>query len=634
MINPWHKLRNYWKRLPIESRGSISISIPLLCSIGIAIAYTILERNTLAAQQYVDRSDKVLATSQSAFISLLNAETGLRGYFISKRKIFLEPYQGALLDLEPSLNNLEYLVQDKPIQLQRAILMSQIAHAKMSQLQTTVKQIETNDVPTPELAAARILKGKESMDRFRQVLEQFEIEERRLRLLRSQALTAQKDFNAAAMLYGVLLAMLGTALAIRLLRQLAVELRNREIRLRESRNLIEAIVANVVDGVMVINPHGKIETFNDAAVKMFGYTAAEVIGWEWQKLLNRSFNEEAVPNVRVTSRPTADPVQKLLLHPTDLIEIAVPNGKIWQAMGQHKNGDLFPIEVSMNSIVLDDDRIAIVRNITERQQTAARLQAKAIQMAELNASLNHTNQSLRQSNRELDQFAYITAHDLKAPLRAIASLSEWIEEDIHDSIPATTQAQMQLLRSRVYRMQALLDSLLEYARSGRRHAPIVPVDVHLLLSEIIGVLAPPATFAIEITSAMPTFNTRRQSLKQVFTHLIDNAIRHHPTEMGTVKISAIDLADRYEFTIADNGEGIEPEFQEKIYTIFQTLKARDIEENIGAGLAIVKKIVTAEGGEIQLESAAGSGAIFRFTWLKQPITKSDSSIAPASSMMN
>ena len=591
-----------------------------------AIAYAILERNTIAAQKYVARSDKVLATSQSALISLLNAETGVRGYFISNRKIFLQPYELALLNLEPNLNNLEHLVQDKPQQLQRSILMSEIAQIRMSQLKATIKQIETNNVPTPELATAQMLKGKESMDRFRQVLKQFEIEERRLRALRSQSLAAQQDSNAAAMLYGVLLAMLGTTLAIRLLRQLAIELRNREIRLRESRNLIEAIVANVVDGVMVINPHGEIETFNDAAVKMFGYTATEVIGWEWQKLLNRCSVGRRPAFGTGATEPKADGTQQLLFHPPDLVEIAVPNGKIWQAMGQHKNGNLFPIEVSMNSIVLDDDRIAIVRDITERQQTAARLQAKAIQMAQLNASLNTTNQSLLQSNRELDQFAYITAHDLKAPLRAIASLSEWIEEDINGSITTETQAQMHLLRSRVYRMQALLDSLLEYARSGRRKALIVPVDINLLLTEIIQVLAPPATFAIEIISPLPTFNTRRQSLKQVFTHLIDNAIRHHPTEMGTVKISAIDLSDRYEFTIADNGEGIEPEFQEKIYTIFQTLKARDLQENIGAGLAIVKKIVIAEGGEIQLESSAGSGAIFRFTWLKQPIPKSESSI--------
>lgn len=584
----------------------------MLCSIGISIAYAIIQQNTIAAQQYVERSDEVLANSQSALISLLNAETGVRGYLISKQRIFLQPYQLALTELEPSLNNLEQLIPDNQIQLQRAILLSQIAHTKMNQLQSTVEQIDANDVPTPEIATARILKSKQLMDRFRQVLNQFEVEERRLRVMRYQSLQAQQDFNGTAMWSGVVLGMFGTILAIRLLRQLAVEVRDRELRLSESRNLIEAIVANVVDGVMVINPHGEIETFNDAAVKMFGYTATEVIGWDWQKLLNRS----------------ADSSQKLLFYTPDLVEfavpnVAVPNGEIWQAIGHHKNGNRFPIEVSMNSIVRDDDRIAIVRDITERQQAAAKLQAKAIQMADLNSSLNSTNRSLLQSNRELDQFAYITAHDLKAPLRAIASLSEWIEEDINGSISTETQAQMQLLRSRVYRMQALLDSLLEYSRSGRRHAPITSVDVNLLLPEIIQALAPPATFAIEINSPMPTINTRRQSIKQVFTHLIDNAIRHHPTEMGTVKISVIDLPDCYEFTIADNGEGIEPEFQEKIYTIFQTLKARDLQENIGAGLAIVKKIVTAEGGEIHLESAAGSGAIFRFTWLKQPITKSD-----------
>jgi CHASE3 domain sensor protein len=159
LINPWKKIKNCWKRLPIESRGSISISIPLLCSIAISIAYAILQQNTIAAQQYVDRSDKVLATSQSAFIGLLNAETGVRGYFIGRQRIFLEPYQLALTDLEPSLNNLEQLVQDKPLQLQRAVLLSQIAHAKMSQLGTTVEQIDANDLPTPEISAARILNG-------------------------------------------------------------------------------------------------------------------------------------------------------------------------------------------------------------------------------------------------------------------------------------------------------------------------------------------------------------------------------------------------------------------------------------------------------------------------------------------
>jgi light-regulated signal transduction histidine kinase (bacteriophytochrome) len=122
---------------------------------------------------------------------------------------------------------------------------------------------------------------------------------------------------------------------------------------------------------------------------------------------------------------------------------------------------------------------------------------------------------------------------------------------------------------------------------------------------------------------MPTMNTRQQPLQQVFSHLIDNAIRHHPTQTGIIKIAAVDQGDYYEFSVADDGDGIDIQFQEKIYMIFQTLKARDHQENTGAGLAIIQKIATAEGGTIRLESASGSGATFRFTWPKQAIIKNN-----------
>ena len=265
------------------------------------------------------------------------------------------------------------------------------------------------------------------------------------------------------------------------------------------------------------------------------------------------------------------------------------------------------------------ERIIIIRDITERQQLAAKLYASATQLSDLNEDLNFTNRSLVQTNSELDQFAYITAHDLKAPLRAIASLSEWIEEDLQDNIPTETRSQMHLLRGRVYRMQALLNSLLEYSRSGRTQTPTSRVDVNCLVADIVTQLAPPATFKVEIVTPLPTFNTRKQPLKQVLSHLIDNAIRHHPSQMGKVAILAIDLGEYYEFTIADDGDGIEPQYQNRIYTIFQTLKARDLQENVGAGLAIVKKVIVAEGGTIYLESDAGKGAAFKFTWRKQPV---------------
>jgi PAS domain S-box-containing protein len=608
----WQRVQTWWQKLPIESRGSLAVCIPLTCLIGTVVAYTILRQQMVAAQAYVDHTNEVLNSSKSSLISLLNAETGVRGYFIAKEKSFLEPYLLAVKKLNPSLDRLELLVKDNPLQAERAKQLNQIARYRMTMLEESIHRVDTDNTGTTQVTLARLLNGKQSMDRFRGVIDSFEAEENHLLDERTKWLQDRQQINADAMWLGIAIGILGTGISIRLLRQLATEMRSRELRLRESRNLIEAIVANVVDGVMTIDTRGRIETFNDAAVKMFGYHAHEVVGWQWQKLLNTEADED----------------QKLLFYkagsdpsttPPFVMPASAANGQIWQAMGQRKNGELFPIEISMNSIALDDDRIAIIRDITERQQAAAKLQAKATELARLNNSLSLTNRSLMESNRELDRFAYITAHDLKAPLRAIASLSEWVEEDLDNAFSPETRSQMHLLRRRVYRMQALLNSLLEYSRAGRTQSPVAIVDVHRLLDKIVQALAPPKTFTIDIITPMPTFATRWQPLEQVFSHLIDNAIRHHPTKMGIVEISAVDLGDCYEFAIADNGDGIEPQYQKRIYTIFQTLKARDLQENVGAGLAIVRKIVTAEGGTIGLESTSGSGAIFRFTWPKQPI---------------
>jgi PAS domain S-box-containing protein len=619
MKGAWQRIQTWWQKLPIESRGSLAVCIPLTCLIGTVVAYTVLRQQMVAAQAYVDHTNEVLNTSKTSLISLLNAETGVRGYFIAKEKSFLEPYTLAIKKLHPALDRLELLSRDNPPQAERAKLLNQIARDRMQMLDQSIQRVDAGDIGIPQVTLARLLKGKQSMDRFREIITEFEAQENQLLDDRTQWLQDRQQINADAMWLGIAVGVLGTGISIRLLRQLATEMRSRELRLRESRNLIEAIVANVVDGVMVIDTRGRIETFNHAAAKMFGYSANEVIGWQWQKLLDTE----------------AEDTQKLLFYESDssisappfTIESSSTNGQIWQAMGQRKNGELFPIEISMNNIALDDDRIAIVRDITERQQAAAKLQAKATELTVLNNSLNLTNRSLVESNRELDRFAYITAHDLKAPLRAIASLSEWVEEDLDDALSPETRSQMQLLRRRVYRMQALLNSLLEYSRAGRTQSLIATVDVRRLLDKIVNTLNPPATFTIEIVNSMPTFAARWQPLEQVFSHLIDNAIRHHPTKMGIVKISVLDLGNYYEFAIADNGDGIEPQYQKRIYTIFQTLKARDLQENVGAGLAIVRKIVTAEGGAIELESTSGSGAIFRFTWPKQP--KDNSALTPS-----
>jgi signal transduction histidine kinase len=212
----------------------------------------------------------------------------------------------------------------------------------------------------------------------------------------------------------------------------------------------------------------------------------------------------------------------------------------------------------------------------------------------------------------------MASHDLKAPLRSIANLSEWIEDDLSDGLPEDTQQQFQLLRQRVKRMDALIDGLLRYSRIGRQDIEPETVDVNQLIAETIDSIAATATFQIEILSPLPTLTAKRILLSQVFANLLSNAIKHHDRTDGRIEVAASDLGDRYQFSLADDGPGIpEGDGRKRMFEIFQTLQPSASSDNTGIGLALVKKIIEGEGGRIWLDdNPQHKGARFCFTWLK------------------
>lgn len=232
-------------------------------------------------------------------------------------------------------------------------------------------------------------------------------------------------------------------------------------------------------------------------------------------------------------------------------------------------------------------------------------------------TIGSTIKQLERRNKELDQFAYVVSHDLKAPLRGIESASRWIEEDLGQELPEHIREFLVLMRTRVHRMENLIMGILELARVGRVATEQERVNLRELLTEIVDSLAPPAGFRVELPSYLPTLVTHRVQLQQIFTNLISNAIKYHDhPATGTVRISCQEDRQQYTFAVTDDGPGIAPEYHERIFVIFQTLTDRDTLESTGVGLAIVKKIVERQGGTIQVESAEGQGAIFTFTWPK------------------
>jgi len=222
---------------------------------------------------------------------------------------------------------------------------------------------------------------------------------------------------------------------------------------------------------------------------------------------------------------------------------------------------------------------------------------------------------LERANRDLQQFAYIASHDLRAPLRAIDSLSAWLEQDLDQLLKGEPREQMRLLRGRVRRMDRLLTDLLDYARAGQGEHLAEEVDVDELVSEAIALSNVPDGFVVERECQVPAFRTTRILLERAFLNLINNAIKHHDRSQGRVEISAHNRSEELEFVVSDDGPGIPAQFQTRIFQMFQTLKSRDSVEGSGMGLALVKKIVETAGGTITLESR-GRGATFRFTWPK------------------
>ncbi len=289
-------------------------------------------------------------------------------------------------------------------------------------------------------------------------------------------------------------------------------------------------------------------------------------------------------------------------------------GAVWRGeiQNQAKDGSLYWVDTTIVPF-LDAEKkpyqfVAIRHDITQKKHIEAERE-RALEQALY-------TEHLERINRDLDQFAYITSHDLKAPLRGIISLTEWIAEDLEPVLTDSTREQMALLKNRVYRMEQLINGILSYSRVGRIKESKTQVCIQQLLTEVIDSLSPPEGFTITIPSDPLIFDTPKIALQQVFSNLISNAIKYHPNpSMGVLDISWKIISKQWLcFRVIDNGKGIPANATEKIFQMFQTLQPKEDATSTGVGLAIVKKIVEELSGSIQIDTTYKDGAAFEFDW--------------------
>lgn len=275
-----------------------------------------------------------------------------------------------------------------------------------------------------------------------------------------------------------------------------------------------------------------------------------------------------------------------------------------------------PIFILIGGILIDGMLLTMFLMLT-------RATRKTLSFADrMNEELKRKAEALERSNAELESFAYVASHDLKTPLRGITDLTEYLEEDLGDYLSdsandAEIRKNLMRLRQQTGRMDNLINGILSYSSVGARPEKPDSVDIDALLQSIVAELnLRPDQLVVRCD--LPRLDTYRVRFEQVMNNLVGNAFKYNPNpEIATATIDCKDHGNYYEFSVADNGPGIDPKFHSRIFEVFQTLQPKDEIESTGVGLSIVKKSVEALGGNIRVSSVLGKGTTFSFDWPKQ-----------------
>ena len=235
------------------------------------------------------------------------------------------------------------------------------------------------------------------------------------------------------------------------------------------------------------------------------------------------------------------------------------------------------------------------------------------EMEKLNKDLESAVWELRRANKELQEFAYITAHDLKTPLRGIGTLADWLSTDYADKFDKEGKKQVKLLVGKAKQMSALIDDILQYSRLGHGSPEKRQVDLNTVLSDIIAGIDPPENIEITVENELPVLICDKTQIMQVFQNLLSNAVKYMDKPSGQIKVGCVEQDGFWKFSIADNGPGIDEKYHKKIFKIFQALSTKNRVDSTGIGLSIVKKIVELNAGIVWVESELGKGSTFFFT---------------------
>lgn len=358
------------------------------------------------------------------------------------------------------------------------------------------------------------------------------------------------------------------------------------------RSLLEA----APDAMAVIDGEGKIALVNAQVEKVFGYRRKELLGKSIELLVPEQAGFFREPTIR-------------------------PMGTGLELSGVRKDGSNFPVEISLSPLDTEEGLLvtAAIRDVTERKkadQEIRELNASLEQrVSERTAELRASNEALRKSNEDLNQFAYAASHDLQEPLRLVALYSQMLQRKYSDRLDAQAEQYVSYVISGAHRMEILLKDLLAYSQVGSLgDGPASSVAVSEALRKALQNLQASIdeNQALVTWNGLPTLQAHEIRLVQLLQNLLGNAIKYRQSDRPKVHVDAQRRSGEWLFSVKDNGIGIKPEYVQQIFGIFKRLHGSTY-PGTGIGLAICERIVKTYGGQIWVESSLGEGSTFYFT---------------------
>ena len=560
----------------------VIIALLTTASVGAISVWRIYDNDRQLVHTY-----EVKSALDALLSAVTDAETGQRGFLLTGDAAYLAPYERGTVSIQDALGRIASLTTHDPVDGQHLPTLRIAVGEKLGELAETVRVRRTEGFE----AALRIVRtdvGKATMDRIRAIVADMNREE-------DVVLDARRAQSSARFWLAIVTDAIVTVIAVVLLGLVANVTRRRlaEARAEEEVALrLAAIVESSDDAIVAKDLNGTVTAWNAAAEHLFGYTAREAIG----------------QSIRIIIPPDRQ-------HEEDEVLARLRRGETlrhFDTVRMAKSGRLVEISLTVSPIRTASGEIVGASKIA-RDLTPLRLYA-----TELEHKVRERTADLQAVNARLEAFAFSVAHDLRAPLRGMHGLAQALVEDYGDRLDVTGRDYARRIVDEATSMDGLINDLLAYGRLSHVELAIAPVDLQQVLESSLYAVRDDVQRSgghVEIEPGLPTVQGNRSVLIQVFSNLLSNAVKFGGREPHVRVWAEAREARIAHVWVEDQGIGIAPEHQDRIFGVFERLHGAETYPGTGIGLAIVKKGIERLGGRVGVESQEGRGSRF---WVELP----------------